>query len=1024
MNSLSNSQRKNSLLFLNQHSNNLSLSKIIRLGSAVVFLMLTVNLSAQLDCTNAPVIALNKTIQGNTTNGKNNNSKYNNDNFWQNTGPEDVYKLDWPGGELSIKLSNKTAALDLILLRACDPNNYIGSGGANSGTKESTFATNLTAGTYYIVIDGWLQAKGSYDLTVTLERQVVSIFTDVINRIQRTFYLQFRDSTLYEQIGTGSKVIQKGVESISVNFGYVTDASTGQGVQSEVLTIKRYGQPYPKVFLNENFNTDYLKQKLSCPQKDLSLFGDQVFDGNKEILNGCDILRCENGYTIAHQNDSKIKLYNSTGNNWLDILQIITIAEVSYYIKLSDSTIWTLNGNQATLIGSKARLLQDNDNQLIKIDAQGKYQRWNGSGWSDLTPKYIGVSPDMTNEGFWFFIQPKPLLESINHGVDHKKGLTFDKNDKLQIESIPPIGNCERFLWRTIDAGGGKRLLINKAKGDSLPLLLSSSGTLTFTTGQGVKEWEIILSDINKFGTNAYQLIGANAAKALTFNSSVQSENPTAGNKNQTWLFQFNQMVRDYFLPLPTKANLIAHYVDNPNVNVNTSADAIGASYNKFLKGTHGVTFFATNTSSDWVMVNYYFIITNMFNAVVSPKPSEPKIDQNLIKTLDALKGQSLILINKNDLNSAVQTEFFTTWQNKQNAAQFRGQAAYLDPKKAILVNEELTCKTGIVNRPLDVTFRRFDHGVHEFTHAIQELCGFIPIVDANNNCPNEVGRSSECFCFDVQARFNSASPAYYFPGLRAFNSQKAEFIKKIFNDGNTWMPPTDIRQDGYNPSSASLPALGVLTCDVAPLVPLNKTIQGNTANGRNNVNNYNNDPWWQSTGPEAVHKLEWPGGEGNIKLSNKSAALDLLFLKSCDNNDFIASGGGNSGIAESNIPFNRPAGTYYIVIDGWQQAKGTYSLLVSQKGVTPTLNLLSNKSIRAYPNPFNEVFNIEVKLDHSSPIEIEIMDALGRTLRTIKSNTLSDLHHLMIQDLDYHGVLYVKVTSKHSRGFVKVIKE
>ena len=49
----------------------------------------------------------------------------------------------------------------------------------------------------------------------------------------------------------------------------------------------------------------------------------------------------------------------------------------------------------------------------------------------------------------------------------------------------------------------------------------------------------------------------------------------------------------------------------------------------------------------------------------------------------------------------------FTTWQNKQNAAQFRGQAAYLDPKKAILVNEELTCKTGIVNRPLDVYIQK-----------------------------------------------------------------------------------------------------------------------------------------------------------------------------------------------------------------------------------------------------------------------------------------------------------------------------
>ena len=84
----------------------------------------SLNIYAQLDCSNAPVITINKTVQGNTTNSKNNNSKYNNDNFWQNTGPEDVYKLEWSGGTVTIKLSNKTAALDLIILRSCDPNNY------------------------------------------------------------------------------------------------------------------------------------------------------------------------------------------------------------------------------------------------------------------------------------------------------------------------------------------------------------------------------------------------------------------------------------------------------------------------------------------------------------------------------------------------------------------------------------------------------------------------------------------------------------------------------------------------------------------------------------------------------------------------------------------------------------------------------------------------------------------------------------------------------------------------------------
>ena len=163
MNSLSCNKKQIRFKLLILHHYHLSVVKIIRQFSAVVLVMLTADLTAQLDCSNATIIAINKTIQGNTSNSKNNNSKYNNDNFWQNTGPEDVYKLDWPGGSASFKLSNKTAALDLIILRACDPGNYIGSGGANSGTKESTFTTNLPAGTYYIVIDGWLQAKGSYD---------------------------------------------------------------------------------------------------------------------------------------------------------------------------------------------------------------------------------------------------------------------------------------------------------------------------------------------------------------------------------------------------------------------------------------------------------------------------------------------------------------------------------------------------------------------------------------------------------------------------------------------------------------------------------------------------------------------------------------------------------------------------------------------------------------------------------------------------------------------------------------------
>jgi hypothetical protein len=367
---------------------------------ALIFSVLFASVAnAQLDCTNAAVVTIGKTIQGNTTNSQNRVSTYNNDPWWQLTGPENVHKLEWADGTVSIKLSNKAAALDLILLRSCNNNDFIASGGGNSGTAESNISRNLDAGTYYIVVDGWQLAKGTYSLLV-LQTETVSI-----NGVNRSFFL--RDSTLYEQTSpTSTQVIATNVESFSKYWGYVTNTATGDGQQQEVMAIKRFGETKYKSYLNGNFNADYTKQMLFCQQKTLSQSGDLVFDGNTQILSGCDVLRCENGQILAHQKNSQIKLYSSLGtNNWLDIAQIITINNTTYYIKQSDSTVWAIApNNQATSIGTKAKLLQDNDNQLIKIDPQGVYQRWNGSIWANLTPKYVAVSPEMTDEGFWFLV--------------------------------------------------------------------------------------------------------------------------------------------------------------------------------------------------------------------------------------------------------------------------------------------------------------------------------------------------------------------------------------------------------------------------------------------------------------------------------------------------------------------------------------------------------------------------------------------------------------------------------------------
>lgn len=973
---------------------------------ALFQLLIVSTVFAQLDCNNAQNVTVGNVFKGNTNNGKVNISTYNNDPWWQLTGPEMVHKIEWTGGQMTIKLSNKSAALDLILLRSCDNNNFISSGGGNSGTKESSIVVNLEAGTYYIIVDGWQGAKGTYDLSIT-QVQSVSIFTDVMNRIQRTFIL--KDSVLYEQKGNTTVQMTKGVASIAASFGYVTNPNTGEGRQDEVLTIKKYGQAKPKVFLNENFDTDYLRQRLFCTQKNLSLYGDLVFDGNTQILTGSDILRCENGQVLSHQNDGQIKLFLGT-DSWLDLSQVITVNNITYYIKKSDNTVWMIGGSGPTSIGTNAKLLQDNDNQLIKIDPQGNYQRWSGTAWSSLSPKYISVSPEMIDEGFWFFMQSKPLLESANIQADQKKGLTFDSNEKLFMEQIPSTGNCDRFLWRTKDIGGGKRLLINKAKGESFPLLIAANGNLTFATGQGEKEWEFKQSDINKYGTNAYQLFGA--SKALTFNGSVQSENPSSGNKNQTWVFQFNQMVKDYFLAMPTKVNLEQHYVDNPNVNASASTNAIGESYNKFLKGINGVTYFATNTSSDWVLVNHYFVINNVMNAVVVPKASDPKVDPNLVKTLAAMKGQSLILINKNDLNANVPKQFFTTWISKQNASQFRGMAAYAQPKKAILANEELTCKTGITNRPLDNTFRRFDHGVHEFTHALQELCGWIPIVDANAMCENERGKSSECFCYDTQYWFNSGADGnrYTYPGIRALNTQRAEFMKKIFNAENTWMPPVDLRLGGYNPSGSSSAPNPIITTTIGSLTAFSAIEGTNSASQNYTV-------------------------KGNDLTNNIIVSAPNDFQVSLDNSTFSSNVTVNSTVAQSTagqtifVRFNKSnAGTSSGNITHTSSGATTQNV-----GVTGTATQIilgredvnSSIKIEVYPNPTSAEIFIKGSVVEPKEIQLVITDMIGKPLiqKMIKPQQLLFTYSFTEFSTLPTGVYILKSTVGNHSQTTKVFK-
>gem|GEM_PF-576382 len=112
-------------------------------------------------CSNATTLSCGASVSGNNFSGSNNFNAYGCTN-WLESGKERIYRVvTTSSGNLTATLSNLTADLDVFILNACGSNNCIAFGD-NTAT-----AVNAPPGTYFIVIDGYLGASGSFSLNVT-----------------------------------------------------------------------------------------------------------------------------------------------------------------------------------------------------------------------------------------------------------------------------------------------------------------------------------------------------------------------------------------------------------------------------------------------------------------------------------------------------------------------------------------------------------------------------------------------------------------------------------------------------------------------------------------------------------------------------------------------------------------------------------------------------------------------------------------------------------------------------------------
>ena len=117
--------------------------------------------SAALDCSNAIPVTAGVSYSGDTTVGTSNTSSYQCFPGWDESGPEVFHSITTTDtGDLTATLSNLSADLEVFILDACNPNSCVA-----YGDMSATYA-DAPPGIYYIVVDGFAGASGTYTLDV------------------------------------------------------------------------------------------------------------------------------------------------------------------------------------------------------------------------------------------------------------------------------------------------------------------------------------------------------------------------------------------------------------------------------------------------------------------------------------------------------------------------------------------------------------------------------------------------------------------------------------------------------------------------------------------------------------------------------------------------------------------------------------------------------------------------------------------------------------------------------------------
>ena len=79
---------------------------------------------------------------------------------------------------------------------------------------------------------------------------------------------------------------------------------------------------------------------------------------------------------------------------------------------------------------------------------------------------------------------------------------------------------------------------------------------------------------------------------------------------------------------------------------------------------------------------------------------------------------------------------------------------------------------------------------------------------------------------------------------------------------------------------------------------------------------------------------------------------------------------------------------------------------------------------LKVFPNPFSDEISLEYSVDSNTEMHLEVFDALGRSLKTIRSSAVTGRNQekILLNKLD-SGVYYVRIKAGARSGYKMIIK-